>query len=90
MLRGVVVNKLFLLEPKGNLTLGRLDRIRTMGNVATNVNGIVTTDGARSRLKRIGSTKDGTTLLHNVLTLPNGSENGARHHVLKKTGKEGL
>lgn len=88
--RGLVVNKLLLLEPETNLTLGRLDRVRAVGNVATNVNGVVTTDGTGGGLQGVGGTKNGTALLDNVLALPNGGKNGARAHVGKETGEETL
>jgi hypothetical protein len=85
-----VLNELLLLEPKSNLSLGRLNRVRAVSNVATNINGVITTDGTRGRLKRVGGTKNGTTLLDNILTLPNGGKNGARSHVREQTGEEGL
>lgn len=61
-----------------------------MGNIATDINGVITTDGARSRLQRVGSTKDGTSLLDNILTFPDGSENRSRTHVVQETREERL
>ncbi len=85
-----VLDELLLLEPKSNLLLGRLNRVRAVGNVATNVNGVVTTDGTGGRLEGVGGTKNGTTLLDNILTLPNGGKNGTRSHVREQTREEGL
>lgn len=86
----VVVVELFLLEPETDFLLGGLNRVRAVGDVATDINGKVTTDGTRSRLERVGGTEDGTALLDDILALPNGGENGAGHHVLEKTREEGL
>lgn len=61
-----------------------------MADVATNINGKVTSDGTRGRLKRVGGSKDSTSLLDNILTLPDGSKNGAGAHVGQKSSKEGL
>lgn len=79
-----------LLEPQADLLLGGLDRVGTMADISANINGVVTTDGAWSRLKRVGGTEDGTTLLDNVLTLPDSSDDRTRGHVLQETWEERL
>jgi hypothetical protein len=61
-----------------------------MGNVSTNVNSIVSSDGTRSRLQRVGSTQDNSALLDNVFSFPDGSQNRSRSHVLKKTREKWL
>lgn len=90
MERRLVLVELLLLEPQTNLLLGRLNRVGTVGDVSADINGIVTSDGTRSGLQGVGSTKNGSTLLDNVLTFPNGSKNRTRHHVLEQTGEERL
>ena len=50
----------------------------------------VTTDSARGRRKRVGSTKKSTPLLDDVLALPDHSNDRTRSHVLDKTREEGL
>lgn len=48
-----------ILEPQSNLLLGVLDRVGTVADVATDVNGVVTTDGAGGRGQGVGGTQDG-------------------------------
>ena len=59
MLSGLPALNFPWLEPQGNLLLCTLDAIGTVADVATDVNGIVTTNGTRGRGKRVGGTKDG-------------------------------
>lgn len=87
---GLVLNKLLLLEPQGNLSVCTLDRVRTVGNVSANVNSIVSSDSSGSRLQGVGSTQDGSPLLDNVLSFPHSGQDGAGSHVLDETGEEGL
>lgn len=61
-----------------------------MANVSTHVNGKVTSDGTWSGLQWVGSTKNGSTLLDNVLTLPNGGEDWAGKHVRQQGWEEWL
>lgn len=61
-----------------------------MADVATNIDGKVTTDGARSRGQGVGSSKDGATSLDDILTLPNGSNDRTRGHVLHEAREERL
>jgi hypothetical protein len=79
-----------LLEPQANLLLGSFDRVGTVADVSADVNGVITTNGAWGRLKRVGGTKDGTTLLNNVLTLPDGSDDRTGSHVLQEAWEERL
>lgn len=78
------------LEPEANLALGRLDRVRPVAHVAADVNGKVATDSARGRGQWVGSTENCATGLHDVLALPDGSNDRARAHVLEKAREEGL
>jgi hypothetical protein len=53
------VDSLAILEPEGNLLLGVLDRVGAVADVAADVDGVVTTDGARGGGKGVGGTEDG-------------------------------
>ena len=71
----LVADDLTLLEPESDFLLGVLDAVGTVADVAADVlfmlagaetqvfedtyDGIVTTDGARGRGKRVGGTEDG-------------------------------
>jgi hypothetical protein len=50
---------LTLLEPESNLLLGVLDGVGTVADVAADIDGVVTTDGARGGGKGVGGTEDG-------------------------------
>lgn len=77
-------------EPKTDLVLGRLDRVGTVADVTTNVDGVLETDGTRSRVRGLGRTEDGTTGLDDITTLPDHGDHGARVHVLDQSREEGL
>ena len=79
-----------LAEPKSNLSLGRLDRVRAMADVATDVNAEVAADRARSRGEGVRGTKERTALLHDILALPDHSHDRTRRHVLDQTWEKWL
>lgn len=58
-LGSLVADDLALLEPESNLLLGVLDGVGTVADVSADIDGEVTTDGARGRGKRVGGTEDG-------------------------------
>lgn len=58
-LGGLPVDKVLLLEPERNLLLSVLDRVGAVADVAADVNGEITTDGARGGGKGVGGTEDG-------------------------------
>lgn len=70
-----------LSKPEGNLLLGVLDRVGTVADVATDIDGKVTTDRARGRSERVGSSEKDTTLFDGLLAFPNHGSDGARVHV---------
>ena len=51
-----------LAEPKSNLSLSRLDRVRAMADVAADVNAVVAADGARGRGERVRRAQENTAL----------------------------
>lgn len=63
-LGSLVAVDLVRLEPQSDLLLGVLDAVRTVANIATNIDGIVTSDGTGSGGKRVGGTKDGYSLVN--------------------------
>jgi hypothetical protein len=52
-----------------------------VADVAADVNGVVTTDGAGGRGEGVGGTEDGTAGLDGVTALPDHGADGARVHV---------
>lgn len=52
-----------------------------MADVAADVDGVVTTDGARGGGKGVGGTEDGTAGLDGITALPDHGADGARVHV---------
>lgn len=58
-LGSLVGNGLTVLEPEGDLLLGVLDGVGAVADVAADIDGVVATDSARGRGKRVGGTEDG-------------------------------
>lgn len=86
----LVLLELLRLEPEGNLLLGVLDAVGAVANVAANINGEVTTDGARGGGKRVGGTEDGAAGLDDLTALPDHGDDGAAQHVGDEAGEERL
>lgn len=55
---GLVAEDLTLLEPEGNLLLGVLDAVGAVADVAADIDGEVTTDGAGGGSQRVGGTEE--------------------------------
>lgn len=77
----LVADDITLLEPESNLLLGVLNGVRAVADVAADVNGEVTADGARGGSQRVGGTEDATTSLDSITAFPDHGANGARKHV---------
>lgn len=82
--------ELLRLEPKGDLLLGGVDGVRAVADVAADIDGKITTDGARGGGERVGSTEELAADLDDLLALPDHGADGARAHVGDKTGEEWL
>ncbi|GMT02925.1 hypothetical protein PENTCL1PPCAC_25098, partial [Pristionchus entomophagus] len=87
--RNVVVD-LLGLEPVSDLTVGRLDRVRTVADVAANLDGEVSADGSGSGGERVGGSEHDTALLDDVESLPDHGDDGSGDHVVDEGGEEGL
>jgi hypothetical protein len=57
-LSGLVCLDLTLLEPESDLLLGILDAVGAVADIAADVDGVVTADGAWGRGKRVGGTEE--------------------------------
>lgn len=79
-----------LLEPKSNFLLGVLDTVGTVADVASDIDGIVTTDGTWEGVLWVGGTKDGTTSLDGITTFPDHGANGTAQHVVDESWEEWL
>jgi len=79
-----------LWEPESNFMFGGLDGIRAVADVASGHKAEVSTDGAWSRGKRVGSTEHDTTSLDSVETFDNESDDWTGSHIPDKTREEWL
>jgi len=79
---------LTLLEPESNFLLSIFDAVGTVADVTANINGIVTTDGARGRGERVGGTEDSAASLDGITAFPDHGGDGAAQHVGNKAGEE--
>lgn len=62
-LGSLVADDITLLEPESNLLLGVLDGVRAVADVAADIDGEVTADGAGGGGKGVGGTEDGCGML---------------------------
>ena len=84
------VEDLSLLKPKRNFFLGILNRVRSVANVATNLNAEISTDSAGGRLQGVRSTEHLTSSGNSLFALPNHGNDGATEHVITELREEGL
>jgi len=81
VLGGLPALDLTLLEPESDLLLAVLDAVGAVADVAANVEGEVTTDGAGGGGEGVGGTEDGAAGLDGVTALPDHGADGAGAHV---------
>jgi len=81
---------LLRLEPQSNFLLCALDAVGAVADVATDIDGIVTTDSAGGRGKRVGSTEDGAAGLASITPFPDHGDDGTAQHVCDETLEERL
>jgi len=86
----VLVRRDTIGEPECNLLLSGFNGVRTVADVTTNRECVVTADSTRSGRERVGSTEHDTTGLYSIETLNDYSNYGPREHVLDEAGEEGL
>jgi hypothetical protein len=86
---GGVVSKT-LREPHGEFLLGVLNAVRSVDDVASNLDAVHATDAAGVRLLGVGGTNDLASLLDDILTLEGNGNNGAADNVLNQRTEEGL
>jgi len=72
---------LLRLEPQSNFFLCALNAVRAVADIAADVDGIVTTDSAGGRGKRVGGTEDGAASLASITAFPDHSHDGTAQHV---------
>lgn len=85
----VVVGNLLLSEPERDLSLGGLVGVRAVDEVATDVDGEITTDGAGGSISGVGGSYELATVYDSVLSFPNHGNNSSRGEVLAKSREEG-
>ena len=84
------VEDLSLLEPERNLLLGILNRVRSVANVAADLNAEISTDSSGGRFQGVGSTEHLPSSGNSLLALPNHGNDRAAQHIISKLGKERL
>lgn len=84
------VTDLLRPEPKTNLLLGALNRVRAVADVTADFDAEITTDGTRKRVVRASLTEQLAARTNNIVTLPGHADNGAGRHVLDQAREERL
>merc|ERR1719215_649946 len=87
---GSPVTELLRSEPQGNLLLGRLDGVRSMADIAANLDTEVSSDGAWLAVSWVSLSQHHTSSLNGVQTLPHHADNGAAGHVGNESGENSL
>ena len=78
-------------EPETNLVVGALVGVAAVDDVPANGDGVVTTNGARGGVARVGGAEDDAAGLDDAFALPNHGDNGgAAGHVVNQALEEGL
>lgn len=77
-------------EPKSNFTFGRLDRVGTVANIATDIKSKVTTNGTGSAGQGVGFTKHLAASFDDILASPDHTNDRTRKHVLDQSREERL
>jgi hypothetical protein len=85
----VVVGNLLLSEPKSDLSLGSVDRVGTVDEVASNIDGEVATERTRSGVVGVCGTDELTASNNGTLSFPYHCNDSSRGEVLNKTREEG-
>ena len=86
---GLPGDQLLILEPQGDLLLGRLDSIGSVQDVAADLDAEVTTDGSGQGVSGVGGSQHLAAGLDHVQALPDHGDNGSRAHVVDQSGEEG-
>mmetsp|Transcript_22436 Transcript_22436/g.27633 ORF Transcript_22436/g.27633 Transcript_22436/m.27633 type:complete len:203 (+) Transcript_22436:79-687(+) len=79
-----------LVEPEADLSIGGLDGVGAVNDVAADVDAKVTADGAGLGVLRLGGTEHLAAGEDGVVTLPDHGADGAGSHVLDEASEEAL
>lgn len=77
-------------EPEGNFLVGALNAVRSMADIAANINAKVTTDGSGKGGQGVGLTEDLAGGLDNILAGEAEAHDWATRHKGNEAGEEGL
>jgi len=69
-------------EPEADLMVSGLNCVRTVDNVASNINAEISTDSARKRIRRLSGSEHDAAGSNGTVTLPDHGAHGSRDHVL--------
>lgn len=86
----VLDGRVLSTKPKRNLLLCRLNSIRSMTNVTSNINSEITSNSTRLRSQWVSSSQQNSSLLDNVFSLPNHGYDWSGRHVVTKAWVKGL
>mmetsp|Transcript_5866 Transcript_5866/g.13914 ORF Transcript_5866/g.13914 Transcript_5866/m.13914 type:complete len:210 (-) Transcript_5866:29-658(-) len=75
-------------EPVGNFLVGGFDRVRSVADVAANLNAEVSTDGSHGGVRGHGGTKHFASFNAGSLSFPDHSTDWSRGHVSNKSREE--
>jgi len=89
-LSGSPGGEFFRLEPEVDFLVGSFDGVRTVDDVSADIDAVVTSDGAGSRVEGSSFTEHLSASSDGISTFPNHGNNGAGSDVLDEATEEGL
>ena len=90
LLRRSPGGEFFGLEPEADFLVGSFDGVRTVDDVSADIDGVVTSDGAGSRVEGSSFTEHLSASGNSLSSFPNHSDDGTGGHVRDQTREEGL
>ena len=76
------IHQIRFIEPESNFSIGILDTITSMTNVATHFNAKISPNGSLSTVEGIGGTQQFASRRNGFLSFPDHANNGAGQHVV--------
>lgn len=86
---GLPGDQLLLGEPQSDLLVGRLDGVRSVQDVASDLDAEVSADGSGQGIGGVGGSQHLAAGLDDVQALPDHRDDGSGAHVVDQSGEEG-
>lgn len=82
------IDQFLLTEPQSDFLFGGFDSIRSMADVASDLDAHITTNASGAGVSGVGSAQHYTSSLDDIQTFPDHWNDGTRAHVFDQSGEE--